>query len=100
MTTRESTFRGLAGRLGIQLNAANEKAMAVSGMNLDDAVFHETSAEALFRILPSRQLWSTAHIATNNDSDFTYGQGVLASTLKASRAAGDCHLYPVLVLAT
>ena len=65
--------------------------MAVSRMNLKDAVFHYTSAEGLFGILSSGQLWSTAHVATNDESEFTYGQGVLASTLEDSRAAGDMN---------
>ena len=77
MTTMGGTFRGLAGGLGILLNEANERAMAVSSMNLDDAVFHDTSAEGLFGVLSSGQLWSTAHVATNDESEFTYGQGVL-----------------------
>ena len=53
MTTTGWTFRGVAGGFGIQLNEANERAMAVSRMNLDDAVFHYTSAEGLFGILSS-----------------------------------------------
>ena len=65
--------------------------MAVSRMNLDDAVFHYTSAEGLFGILSSGRLWSTAHVATNDESEFTYGQGVLVSTLEASRAAGNMN---------
>ena len=88
MTTREQTFRGLAGEFGIRLGEGNERAMAVSRMDLGDAVFHYTSAEGLFGILSSGQLWSTAHVATNDESEFTYGQGVLASTLEDSRGAG------------
>ena len=80
MTTKGGTFRGLAGDFGIRLNEANERAMAVSRMDLGDAVFHYTSAGGLFRIRSSGQLWSTAHVATNDESEFTYGQGVLAST--------------------
>ena len=45
----------------------------------------------LFGILSSGQLWSTAHVATNDESEFTYGQGVLASTLEDSRPAGDMN---------
>ena len=60
-------------------------------MDLGDAVFHYTSAEGLFGILSSGQLWSTAHVATNDESEFTYGQGVLASTLEDSRATGHMN---------
>ena len=88
MTTKGGTFRGLAGGFGIRLNEANERAMAVSRMDLADAVFHYTSAEGLFGILSSGQLWSTAAVATNDESEFTYGQSVLASSLEDSRAAG------------
>lgn len=58
-------------------------------MDLDDAVFHYTSAKGLLGILSSGQLWSTAHIATNDESEFRYGQGVLASVLEASGAVGQ-----------
>ena len=91
MTTMGWTFRGVAGGFGIPLNEANERAMAVSRMNLDDAVFHYTSAEGLFGILSSGQLWSTTHVATNDESEFTYGQGFLALTLKDSRDVGDMN---------
>ena len=91
MTTKGPTFRGLGGEFGIQLNEANERATAVSRMDLDDAVFHYTTAEGLLGILSSGQLWSTAHVATNDETEFTYGQGVLASTLEDGRAAGHMN---------
>ena len=89
MSTARLTFKPLAGRFGIPLNEANERAMAVSRMDIDDAVFHYTNAQGLCGILSSGRLWSTAHVATNDESEFSYGQGVLASILNDSLAAGD-----------
>ena len=63
--------------------------MAVSRMDLDDAVFHYTTAEGLFGILSSGQLWSTAHVATNDESELKHGQGVLASVLQESGTVGQ-----------
>lgn len=83
------TFRGLGAGHGIQLNETSERAMARSRMDLEDAVFHYTTARGLFGILSTGQLWSTALVATNDESEFEYGQGVLASALMASGAVGQ-----------
>ena len=83
------TFKGLESEYGIALNDTNARARAISGMDLDDAVFHYTSAEGLLGILSSGQLWSTAHVSTNDESEFKYGRGVLEALVKKHRFDGE-----------
>ena len=91
--TQGFTFRGLGSAHGIRLNETSERKMALSRMNLADAMFHYTSADGLFGILSTGQLWSTALVATNDESEFKYGQGVLNSVLEECGVAGQAGAH-------
>lgn len=58
-------------------------------MELDNSLFHYTSAEGLYGILSSGQLWSTSQFATNDKSEMSYGYGILSKILESRDESMD-----------
>ena len=63
------------------------RARAQSSMNTKDALFHYTSADGLLGILSRGQLWCTAYIGSNDESELTFGHGLIASLLTGGDSA-------------
>ena len=65
----------------------------------DDAIFHYTNADGLFGILTRKEIWSTAYFTTNDESELSAVEGVLADLCKefTTQLVNDKHEYADLV---
>ena len=61
----------------------------------DDAIFHYTNADGLFGILTKKEIWSTAYFTTNDESELSAVEGVLADLCKerTTQLVSDKHEY-------
>ena len=61
----------------------------------DDAIFHYTNADGLFGILTRKEIWSTAYFTTNDESELSAVEGVLADLFKefTTQLVSDKHEY-------
>jgi hypothetical protein len=51
--------------------------------DLDDALFHYTSAQGLIGVVQNKVLWSTAYFCTNDEEELKVGKGILVPALSA-----------------
>ena len=61
----------------------------------DDAIFHYTNADGLFGILTRNEIWSTAYFTTNDESELSAVEGILANLCKdfTTQLVSDNHEY-------
>lgn len=61
----------------------------------DDAIFHYTNADGLFGILTKKEIWSTAYFTTNDESELSAVEGILADLCKefTIQLVSDKHEY-------
>lgn len=49
----------------------------------EDALYHYTTANGLLGIIQSKQIWSTAHYCSNDESELSWGKDVLTPILRS-----------------